>query len=50
MKSNKEKIWREVKKRYRLSNEMIAMAKKFGGLGNHKQEPWKERFDVDVFE
>ena len=47
--SNKEKIWLEVKKRYRLSNEVIQMAKKlglnpkkFGGLANHKQEPWKQ--------
>ena len=47
--SKKEKLWLEVKKRYRLSNEVIQMAKnlglnpkKFGGLANHKQEPWKQ--------
>lgn len=69
MNANKEKIWREVKKRYHLLNEIILMAKKlglnpkkFGGLANHKQEPWKallpdfirtlyqERFGVDVFD
>jgi hypothetical protein len=44
-----EKAWKEAKKRYRLSNEIIVMAqklglnpKKFGGMANHKQEPWKE--------
>jgi hypothetical protein len=47
--SKKDKIWAEAKKRYRLSNEVIQMAKKlglnpkkFGGLANHKQEPWKQ--------
>jgi Zn-dependent peptidase ImmA (M78 family) len=45
----KEEIWQQVKKKYRLSKEVILMAKqlglnpkKFGGLANHKQEPWKE--------
>lgn len=44
----KEKIWQDAKKKYRLSNEVIRMAKKlglnpkkFGGYENHKQEPWK---------
>jgi hypothetical protein len=44
-----EQIWIDAKKRYRLSNEIIQMAKKlgmnpkkFGGLANHKQEPWKQ--------
>lgn len=69
MNTNREKIWRKVKKQYRLSHEVIAMAKKlglnpkkFGGLANHQQEPWKEplpefirtlyqeRFGVDVLE
>lgn len=47
--SKKDKIWVEAKKRYRLSNEIIQMAKKlglnpkkFGSLANHKQEPWKQ--------
>ena len=47
--AKKEKIWAEVKKRYRLSNEIIQMAKKLGmnpkklgSLANHKQEPWKQ--------
>ena len=46
--SNKEKIWLDAKKRYRLSSRIISMAKKlglnpkkFGQLANHKQEPWK---------
>jgi len=48
-KANKEQIWLKVKKRYRLSNEIIRMAKelglnpkKIGGMANHKQEPWKQ--------
>jgi hypothetical protein len=43
-----EKIWNEAKKKYRLSNEIVIMAKKlglnpkkFGKIANHKQEPWK---------
>ena len=47
--TNKEKVWQEVKRKYCLSSEIILMAKqlglnpkKFGGLTNHKQEPWKE--------
>ena len=46
---HKEKAWHDAKKRHRLSNEVILMAKKlglnpkkFGGIANHKQEPWKE--------
>lgn len=45
---NKLKIWIEARKRFHLSHEQIQMArelglnpKKFGGLANHKQEPWK---------
>ena len=44
----KYRIWIEVRKRYRLSDMHIQMArelglnpKKFGGLANHRQEPWK---------
>ena len=47
--ANKENIWQEVNKKYRLSGEIILMAqqlglnpKKFGGLANHEQEHWKE--------
>ena len=47
--TQKEKAWLDAKKRYRLSNEVIAMAKKlglnpkkFGDYANHKQQPWKE--------
>jgi SOS-response transcriptional repressor LexA len=46
---NKLKPWIEARSRYRLSNAQIQMArqlgmnpKKFGGLANHTQEPWKE--------
>jgi hypothetical protein len=45
----KEAIWAEVKKRYRLSNETIQMAKKLGlnpkklgSIANHHQQPWKQ--------
>lgn len=47
-KIKKEADWAYAKKKYRLSKEVIQMArqlglnpKKFGGLANHKQEPWK---------
>ena len=46
--TDKNKIWIEAKKKYRLSDIHIQMArdlgmnpKKFGGLANHKQEKWK---------
>jgi len=47
-KAQKNKNWIEAKKKFRLSNMHIQMAKdlglnpkKFGGLANLKQEPWK---------
>lgn len=46
--SNKFQIWIEAKKKYRLTDVQIQMArelgmnpKKFGSLANHKLEPWK---------
>ncbi len=46
--NDKNKKWIEAKKKFRLSDTHIQMArelgmnpKKFGSLGNHKQEPWK---------
>ena len=43
-----ENTWVEAKKKYRLTDAHVQMAKelgmnprKFGGLANHKQEPWK---------
>ena len=46
--NNHDQIWKEAKKKYRLSNDLIMMAqklglnpKKFGSLANHKQEQWK---------
>jgi hypothetical protein len=45
----KLQIWIEARKKYRLSHAQVQMArelglnpKNFGGIGNHKQEPWKE--------
>ena len=44
----KFKMWIESRKKYHLSHAQIQMArelgmnpKKFGGLANHKQEPWQ---------
>ena len=46
--TDKNKKWIDAKKRFRLSDTHIQMArelgmnpKKFGSLANHKQEPWK---------
>ena len=48
-KTQKQEIWDAAKKRHRLSNEVVQMAKtlglnpkKFGSYDNHKQETWKE--------
>jgi hypothetical protein len=42
------KIWIDVRQRYHLSHAHVQMARelglnprKFGGLANHRQEPWK---------
>lgn len=47
-KISKSNIWVEAKKKYKLTGMHVQMAKelglnpkKFGGLANHKQEPWK---------
>lgn len=41
-------VWVDARKRYRLSHAQVQMARelglnprKFGKLGNHRQEPWK---------
>ncbi|NUO09752.1 MAG: hypothetical protein HUU08_13925 [Candidatus Brocadia sp.] len=54
-KAEKNKQWIEAKKKFRLSNMHIQMArelgmnpKKFGGLANHKQEPWKAPLPVFI--
>ncbi len=46
--ADKNKKWIDAKKKFRLSDTHIQMArelgmnpKKFGSLANHKQEPWK---------
>ncbi len=46
--TDKNKKWIDTKKKFRLSDTQIQMArelgmnpKKFGSLANHKQEPWK---------
>ena len=45
----KYRIWIEVRKRYRLSDAQVQMARelglnprKFGKLANERQEPWKK--------
>ena len=45
---NKFQVWIEAKKKYHLTDAQIQMArelglnpKKFGGLANNRQEPWK---------
>jgi hypothetical protein len=49
IRNSADEAWKKAKKKYRLSARHIQMAKelglnpkKFGKLGNHKQEPWKE--------
>ena len=44
----RDHIWEIVKKKYRLSREVVNLAqelglnpKKIGSIANHKQEPWK---------
>ena len=56
-KAEKYKKWIEAKPKYRLSNMHIQMArelgmnpKNFGGLANHKQEPWKAPLPVFIEE
>ncbi len=46
---DKLQVWIDARKKYRLSHAQVQMArelglnpKKFGGLANYKQEPWKE--------
>jgi len=48
-KVKKQQAWEIAKKKYRLSETTIQMARelglnpsKFGKISNHKQEPWKE--------
>ena len=47
--SPKYQVWIEARKRFHLSHAHVQMArelglnpKKFGGLANQRQEPWKE--------
>ena len=56
-KAEKNKKWSDAKKKFRLSNMHIQMARelrmnpmKFGGLANHKQEPWKAPLPVFIEE
>ncbi|MEW5869080.1 MAG: hypothetical protein AB1894_07390 [Chloroflexota bacterium] len=46
---NKLDVWIEAKKKYHLTDNQVQMArelglnpKKFGGLANSRQEPWKK--------
>jgi hypothetical protein len=57
MNQDKLKAWAYAKKKYRLSHETIKMAqslglnpKKFGKIGNHRQEPWKAPLSVFIRE
>ena len=52
---DKYQIWIDVRKRYRLSDAHIQMArelgmnpKRFGKLSNEKQEPWKARLPAFI--
>jgi len=52
---DKYQIWIDVRKRYRLSDVHIQMArelgmnpKKFGKIANEKQEPWKAPLPIFV--
>ena len=54
---DKYQIWIEVRKRYHLSHAHIQMARelglnprKFGGLANSRQEPWKSPLPVFIEE
>ena len=56
-KAEKNKKWREAKKKFRLSNMHIRMARELGmnpmklaGLANDKQEPWKAPLPVFIEE
>ena len=56
-KAEKNKKWHEAKKKFRLSDMHIQMArelgmnpKKWAGLANHKQEPWKAPLPVFIEE
>lgn len=56
-KAEKNKKWSEAKKKFRLSNMHIRMArelgmnpKKLAGLANRKQEPWKAPLPVFIEE
>jgi hypothetical protein len=51
----KYQVWIDTRKRYRLSDAHIQMArelgmnpKKFGKIANEKQEPWKEPLPVFI--
>ena len=53
--SSKYQPWVEARKRFHLSHAHIQMArelglnpKRFGGLANHKQEPWKAPLPVFI--
>ena len=56
-KAEKNKKWSEAKKKFRLSNMHIQMARELGmnpmklaGLANHKQKPWKAPLPVFIEE
>lgn len=55
MNKQKEAAWAEAKKKFRLSNETVQMAKelgmnpkKLGDIANHKQELWKAPLHIFI--
>jgi len=51
----KFQVWIDARQKYRLSHSHIQMARelglnprKFGGLANHRQEPWKAPLPVFI--
>ncbi len=53
--SSKYQPWVDARKRFHLSHAHLQMArelglnpKKFGGLANHKQEPWKAPLPIFI--
>ena len=57
--NQKEQVWIDARRRHRLSDAEVQMArelgmnpKKLGGIDNHRQEPWKaplKQFIADLY-
>ncbi len=53
--SEKDRAWIEARRRHRLSDAQVQMArelgmnpKKLGGIDNHRQEPWKAPLPIFI--